>query len=460
LYTYHVTARKRKILVVDDDPGIRGSLAVLLQSWGFEPLQAGDAKEAMYLVEKEDPDIVITDVVMPETSGLELLRSLKTGDSHRPVLVMTAQGSIDIAVEAMKQGARDFLTKPLTDLPKLKSLLDDAERELEMRRKAKRLMERVEEEGGLSDFVGASKAIREVFQFIESVAQRDVPVMITGESGTGKEVVARTIHRMSRRAGKPFIAINAAAIPESLIESELFGHERGAFTGAVATRQGVFEQANGGTLLIDEIAEMPMALQPKLLRVLADGKVRRLGGTYEFEFDVRVLAATNRDPLKAIEDGKLREDLYYRLNVVPVALPSLRERADDVPLLVQHFMTEFNSKHHLHLEGVSDEGMAMLKAYPWPGNVRELRNVIERSVVLAKGDWIEEKDLPPYVRNPSLRPEKLVFSVGETTVADAERALILRTLERAGNNKAEAARQLGVDVKTIYNKLKSYGIDT
>jgi DNA-binding NtrC family response regulator len=244
-----------------------------------------------------------------------------------------------------------------------------------------------------------------------------------------------------------------------LIESELFGHERGSFTGAVATRQGVFEQANGGTLLIDEIAEMPMSLQPKLLRVLADGRVRRLGGSHEFEFDVRVLAATNRDPLKAIEEGKLREDLYYRLNVVPIGLPPLRERSEDIPLLVQHFVQEFNTKHHLQIEGASDEAIAMLRAYSWPGNVRELRNIIERSVVLAKGDWVEEKDLPPYVRDPALRPEKLVFSVGETTVADAERELILKTLTRARNNKAEAARQLGVDVKTIYNKLKSYGIE-
>jgi len=454
-----MTARNRKILVVDDDPGIRASLTVLLQSWGFESLEAGDAAEATVIVERQDPDIVISDVVMPETSGLELLRTLKAGDPHRPVLLITAQGSVDMAVEAMKQGARDFLTKPLTDLPKLKALLDDAERELELRRKAKRLSARVEEERGFGDFIGTSKAIREVFQFIESVAQRDVSVMITGESGTGKEVAARTIHRMSRRESKPFVAINAAAIPESLIESELFGHERGAFTGAVATRQGVFEQANGGTLLIDEIAEMPMFLQPKLLRVLADCKVRRLGGSYEFEFNARVLAATNRDPLKAIEEGKLREDLYYRLNVVPVVLPPLRDRGEDVPLLVQHFVGEFNSKHRLQLEGVTDEAMAMLRAYSWPGNVRELRNVIERSVVLAKGDWIEDKDLPPYVRDPSLRPEKLVFSVGEITVADAERRLILKTLERAGNNKAEAARQLGVDVKTIYNKLKSYGIE-
>jgi DNA-binding NtrC family response regulator len=454
-----VTARRRKILIVDDDAGIRASLAVLVQTWGFEPLQAPNAAEATRIVEKQDPDIVITDVVMPEISGLELLRTLKTGDPNRPVLLITAQGSIDMAVEAMKQGARDFLTKPLTDLPKLQSLLEDAERELEMRRKAKRLAARVEAEGGLGDFIGNAKLMRDVFALIESIAQKDVSVMITGESGTGKEVAARTIHRMSRRESKPFVAINAAAIPESLIESELFGHERGAFTGAVATRPGVFEQANGGTLLIDEIAEMPMSLQPKLLRVLADGRVRRLGGSYEFEFDVRVLAATNRDPMKAIEDGKLREDLYYRLNVVPLALPPLRTRAEDIPILIQHFINEFNSKHRLQILGTSDEAGTLLKAYPWPGNVRELRNVIERSVVLAKGEWIEEKDLPPYVRNPALRAEKLVFSVGETTVADAERTLILKTLEHAGKNKAEAARQLGVDVKTIYNKLKTYGIE-
>jgi DNA-binding NtrC family response regulator len=364
-----------------------------------------------------------------------------------------------MAVEAMKQGARDFLTKPLTDLPRLQALLEDAEQELELRRKAKRLTNRVETEGGLGEFIGNSKSMKDVFAVIESIAQKDVPIMITGESGTGKEVAARTIHKLSRRESKPFVAINAAAFPESLIESELFGHERGAFTGAVATRQGVFEQANGGTLLIDEIAEMPMSLQPKLLRVLADGRVRRLGGNYEFEFDVRVLAATNRDPLKAIEEGKLREDLYYRLNVVPLSLPPLRARADDVPVLAQHFINEFNTKHRLQILGTSEEAGAMLKAYAWPGNVRELRNVIERSVVLAKSEWLEEKDLPPYVRNPALRSEKLVFSVGETTVADAERTLILKTLEHAGKNKAEAARQLGVDVKTIYNKLKAYGIE-
>jgi DNA-binding NtrC family response regulator len=453
-----VTARKRKILVVDDDPGIRESFEVLLRNWGFDVLQADNALEGIKLVARHDPDIVITDVVMPEMSGLELLRQLKEGNPSRPVLLVTAQGSIDMAVEAMKQGARDFLTKPVTDLEKLKALLDDAEREIELRRKTKRLSARLENEGAPSEFVGSSKTMREVFELIRSVASRDVSVIITGESGTGKEVAARAIHELSNRAGRPFIAINAAAIPETLMESEIFGHERGAFTGAAAVRPGCFEMANGGTLFLDEIAEMPILLQPKLLRVLSDGRVRRLGGQYEFSFDVRVIAATNRDPLKAIEEGRLREDLYYRLNVVPLALPPLRERQDDIPLLVQHFINEFNRKHNLSVQGATDDAEAALKRYTWPGNVRELKNVVERSMVLAKSDWIEAGNLPPYVRDGTA-PGKLVLDVGSTTMAEAERELLVKTLERAGNNKAEAARQLGVDVKTIYNKLKAYNIE-
>jgi transcriptional regulator with PAS, ATPase and Fis domain len=263
---------------------------------------------------------------------------------------------------------------------------------------------------------------------------------------------------MSSRREKPFIAINAAAIPETLMESEIFGHERGAFTGAVAVRAGCFEMANGGTLFLDEISEMPVSLQPKLLRVLSDGRVRRIGGQHEFAFDVRVIAATNRDPLKAIGEGRLREDLYYRLHVVPLALPALRDRQEDIPLLAQHFINEFNRKHNLNIQGVTDQAEAALKKYGWPGNVRELRNVVERSVVLAKTEWIDANNLPPYIRD-GLPDEKLVLPVGSTTMADAERELLVRTLERAGNNKAEAARQLGIDVKTIYNKLKSYGIE-
>ena len=455
-----MTARKRKVLIVDDDPAMLESFDMLLQSWSFDVLQAGDAKEAKELVDRHDPDIVITDVVMPEISGLELLRDLKAGNPQRPVLLITARGSIDMAVEAIKQGARDFLTKPVTDFTKLKALLDDAEREIELRRKTKRLSSNIETEGLSVEFVGASKPMREVFNLIEMVATRDVSVIITGESGTGKELVARSIHRLSARADKPFVAVNAAAIPDTLIESEVFGHERGAFTGAVGTRPGCFEQAHGGTLFLDEIAEMPMALQPKLLRVLADGRVRRLGGNHEFEFDVRVVVATNRNALQAVKEGKLREDLFYRLNVFSIALPPLRERPDDVPLLAQRFIKEFNAKHRTTIEGISEEAAEELKKYPWPGNVRELRNIIERAVVLTKSDWIESAVLPPYIRSSNFSDHKIVLEIGATTMADAERELIIRTLERTGNNKAEAARQLGVDVKTIYNKLKAYNIES
>ena len=455
-----MTARKRKVLIVDDDPAMRESFDVLLQSWGFEVLQAADAREAKELVDRHEPDIVITDVVMPEISGLELLRDLKAGNPQRPVLLITARGSIDMAVEAIKQGARDFLTKPVTDFTKLKALLDDAEREIELRRKTRRLASNVETEGLFGDFVGASKPMREVFNLIEMVAGRDVSVIVTGESGTGKELVARAIHRLSPRSERPFVAVNAAAIPDTLIESEVFGHERGAFTGAIGTRPGCFEQAHGGTLFLDEIAEMPMPLQPKLLRVLADGKVRRLGGHHEFEFDVRVVVATNRNPLQAVKEGKLREDLFYRLNVFSINLPPLRERQEDVPLLAQRFIKEFNAKHRTAIEGISDEAAEELKKYPWPGNVRELRNVIERAVVLTKAEWIDTAVLPPYIRSSAPSNQKLVLDVGTTTMADAERELIIRTLEKTGNNKAEAARQLGVDVKTIYNKLKAYNIES
>jgi DNA-binding NtrC family response regulator len=454
-----MTTRKRKILIVDDDPAMLESFDVLLQSWGFEVLKASDAHEAKELVERADPDIVISDVVMPEISGLELLRDLKAGNPQRPVLLITARGSIDMAVEAIKEGARDFLTKPITDFQKLKALLEDAEQEIELRRKTKRLATRVESDGLFGEFVGASKPMREVFSLIEMVAARDVSVIITGESGTGKELVAHAIHQMSTRREKPFIAVNAAAIPDTLIESEVFGHERGAFTGAIGTRPGCFEQAHGGTLFLDEIAEMPMVLQPKLLRVLADGKVRRLGGNHEFAFDVRVVVATNRDPLLAIKEGRLREDLYYRLNVFSIPLPALREREDDVPLLAQRFVSEFNRKHQMSIEGISEEAAELLKAYPWPGNVRELRNIIERAVVLTKSAWIDPSVLPPYIRSAPRPSQKLTIDVGATTMADAEKELLIRTLEFAGGNKAEAARQLGVDVKTIYNKLKAYNIE-
>jgi DNA-binding NtrC family response regulator len=383
---------------------------------------------------------------------------LKAGDSARPVILITAHGSVDVAVEAMKQGAEDFVTKPL-DYSKLKVILDSSQRNIHLRRESQKLASQLEKGAGFGLLVGTGRRMREVYALLRSVATGDSSVIVTGESGTGKELAARTIHELSARSKGLFIAINAAAIPEGLIESEIFGHERGAFTGAIAARPGCFELADRGTLFLDEIAEMPLALQPKLLRVLEDGRVRRLGGRQEYTFNVRVLAATNQDPRTAVKNGKLREDLYYRLNVFTIVMPPLRERKEDLLLLVHHFIREFNRKHGMQVDGLREETLEMLKTYSWPGNVRELRNVIERAVILTKGGWVTPPHLPPYIQNPTDEPEtKIVLPVG-ISLAEAEKELILKTLEKVGHNKAEAARQLGLDVKTIRNKLKSYGLD-
>jgi Response regulator containing CheY-like receiver, AAA-type ATPase, and DNA-binding domains len=358
----------------------------------------------------------------------------------------------------MKQGAQDFITKPM-DYPKLRSILKAAEGDIELRQTSRKLTSALEQGSGFAEFVGTSKAMREVYDLIQSLSSTDASAIITGESGTGKELAARTIHRLSSRVNGPFIAVNAAAIPESLIESEVFGHEKGAFTGAIGIRAGCFELANGGTLFLDEIGEMPAALQPKLLRVLEDGKVRRLGGKQEFEFNVRVIAATNQEPRTAIAEGRLREDLYYRLTVFTITLPPLRDRKEDIPLLAQHFIGEFDRKHSAQVAALRDDAMEMLMSYGWPGNVREFRNVMERAVILAKGEWIETFHLPPYLRGNGVEiSTKIVLPMG-ITAAEAERELILKTLERTNHNKAEAARQLGLDVKTIRNKLKAYKIE-
>jgi DNA-binding NtrC family response regulator len=454
-----VSNRSTKILVVDDEPAMREVLDMRLQEWGFDVCLAEDGIEGKELAESYDPDIVISDVVMPQISGMDLLRDLKAGDPGRPIILVTAQASIDLAVDAMKQGAQDFVTKPI-DYPKLKMILKAAEQEIDLRRESRRLAWQLERGAGFGDFLGTSKPMREVYDLISSIGRNDAPVIITGESGTGKELAARTIHQLSSRSKGPFVAINAAAIPENLMESEMFGHERGAFTGATGVQAGCFELANCGTLFLDEIAEMPLALQPKLLRVLEDNRVRRVGGSQEFQVDVRLLAATNKEPRTAIENGKLREDLFYRLNVFTVALPPLRERKSDIPLLAQAFIREFNAKHNSQVESCKGETLELLKNYSWPGNVRELRNVMERAVILAKGAWIERSNLPAYILSlPAAEAgTKLVLPIG-VTAAEAEKELILRTLRLTGNNKAEAARQLGLDVKTIRNKLKVYGIN-
>lgn len=453
-----MNSQPMKILVVDDEDAMREVLQVRLEGRGFDVRLAADAAEAGMKAKTFRPDLVISDVVMPNISGLELLKSLKAGDPGRCVIMMTAHGTVEMAVEAMKEGAQDFLTKPL-DYSKLAEILSSVQERLRKSQEPPKVAHLEEGSNGFGEFAGKSESMRAVFHLIEEVAGTGVPVLITGESGTGKELTARTIHRLSARREEPFVAINAAAIPHELMESEIFGHEAGAFTGATGVRQGCFELAKGGTLFLDEIAEMSISLQPKLLRVLEDGRVKRVGGCKEYQFDVRVLAATNQDPESAIANGRLRKDLYYRLNVFNIHLPPLRERRDDLVGLTRHFVGEFNRKHGTRIAGVREDAMSLLDAHRWPGNARELRNVLERATLLAKSEQIEPSHLPPYIKElGSEQFERVVPQVG-MSVAGAERELILWTLEQTGNNKAEAARRLGVDVKTIRNKLKAYGIN-
>jgi DNA-binding NtrC family response regulator len=449
---------KVSVLVVDDEPALREVLSLRIQDWGYDVTTAVDAADAERALKLARPDVVLSDVVLPGISGVDLLRWLKRDDDRLPVIMMTAHGHIDAAVDAMKAGARDFLTKPL-DYATLRGILDSIAAERQQRELDHELDANLEGSASLGGLVGRSRSIRELHGLIQLVASSDASVIITGESGTGKEVVAHAIHTLSNRRDKPFIALNAAAMPEGLIESELFGHEQGAFTGASRARPGAFELANGGTLFLDEIAEMPIALQPKLLRILEDKHARRLGGSRAIPFDVRVLAATNRSVAGAVRDGTMREDLFYRLNVFEIALSPLRERTEDIPLLARHFLREFSEKHSMPVEGVSDATRELLEAYAWPGNVRELRNVIERAVIVAREGWIEPRHLPPHIQSLNAGTPSTIQLPAGTTLAEAERLLIMQTLERTGQNKAEAARQLGLDVKTIRNRLRGYGLD-
>ncbi|OYW07140.1 MAG: hypothetical protein B7X11_00445 [Acidobacteria bacterium 37-65-4] len=443
---------KERILLVEDEKLIRWSLANRLTKEGYAVAEVDRGSDALKALEEQEIDLILLDYRLPDMDGLQLLKIVGPKFRDLPVIMMTAHGTIDTAVEALKRGARDFLTKPL-DYPKLKEVLDELVAEARHREAQHHLEETLAKGPGLGALVGGSRPMRDLFRTIKVLANSDAAALITGESGTGKELVARAIHDLGSHAGGPFIAVNAAAIPEGLVESELFGHERGAFTGAVASRAGCFEMADNGTLFLDEVAEMPVSLQPKILRALETGTVRRLGSSQESSFAVRVLAATNRDPEEAVREGRLRADLFYRLNVFTVFLPPLRDRAEDLPLLAQHFVGQFNRRHGTTVEGPGPVALELLRGYRWPGNVRELRNVMERAVILAGAGWIEAAHLPPYLRKPSAGAG-LDLHPG-LTLAEAERLLIIETLKATGRNKAEAARRLGVDVKTLRKKLRS-----
>jgi DNA-binding NtrC family response regulator len=445
-----------RVLVAEDDTSARAGLVELIAEWGFEVRGACDGDDALAQIAHTPPDIVLVDLVMPKRDGLAVLEALTDRLQDMTFVMMTAQGTVESAVTALKDGAHDYLSKPI-DPRQLRLLLDKIAERHDTLRQVKALKRQLHTDGRFGRTVGVSPQIREVFALVEQAAPSDASVLICGESGTGKELMARTIHELSARAAAPFFAMNCAAIPESLLESEVFGHERGAFTGAVDRRPGCFELAHHGTLFLDEIAEMDPSVQAKLLRALQERTVRRLGGKSEIPVDVRLIAATNVDPHEAIAENQLREDLFYRINVITITLPPLRERRADIPLLAQAFVAECADHEGKAVRGVDAEAIRILERYPWPGNIRELRNVIERAVILAQGELITANELPPDLVHGPVPPVRgsLGLTPG-TRLRDAERRLIEVTLEHAGQNKTRAAELLGVSVRTLHNKLHKF----
>ncbi|HWG50522.1 MAG TPA: sigma-54 dependent transcriptional regulator [Candidatus Acidoferrales bacterium] len=451
---------QEKVLIVEDEENERTGLAELISAWGYRTDTAKDGLEGLEKAATWFPGIVVTDFKMPRMDGMELLQRLADQPQPVAVVLLTAQGSIDIAVDAMKSGAYDFIQKPV-DPTRLRQILQNAARQRGTSLELEATRRKLRDTGLFGQMVGSSKSMQEIFHLVEMVAPSTASVLITGESGTGKEMVARTIHEMSPRKPKPFVAINCSAIPETLIESEIFGHEKGAFTGALERRAGCFELAEEGTLLLDEIGEMPAATQAKLLRVLEDRKLRRLGSKVETPVDVRVLAATNKVPEEAVARGELRGDLYYRLNVFNIHLPPLREHKEDLPQLVDALLADMNQKHGRNVGGVSDSVLHAFNNYNWPGNVRELRNTLERAVIVCEAGMVEPKHLPPNFGSSGLKMAAsdgagIRLEVG-TTVEEAEKMLILKTLAATNNNKTRAAEILGISLKTLHNKLKEYG---
>ena len=449
---------KGRILIVDDEPVIAEALSELLEGWGYETAVASDGLSGLAKVEEFHPSVVVSDVYMPHLDGFGLLREMRELHPETAVILLTGQGTVEMALRAIQdEGAFHYLEKPI-DFAKLRLVVERADEYAEARRENLALRLQLRDRGAFGELVGASEPMRQIYALIEQVAPSSASVLLTGESGTGKELCARTIHNLSPRKNNAFVAINCSAIPETLMESELFGHERGAFTGAAARRLGCFELANGGTLLLDEISEMPVSLQAKLLRVLEDRTFRRLGGSQEVSVDVRVLAATNRDPQGAVRQGSFREDLLYRLNVITVELPPLRKRKEDIPLLAQHLVAQLAERHARPAKLLSPAAVEALQSHSWPGNVRELRNVIERAVIICSSEVIERHHLAPYPleqRAQSRGEDTITLPVG-TPIDEVERRMILRTLQKTENNKTRAAELLQISLKTLHNKLRLY----
>ena len=447
-----------RILIVEDEDNARKGYEALLRRWNFEVIGVASGEEALAKFQDFQPSVILLDVELPGMNGLDLLTHLGEDIQRIPVIIITGRGSDERVVQAIEAGAYWYIEKPLKP-PVLRALLDRALGRVRDQQAVAALTRDLRSAGKLGVLVGTSPAMQDVMRQVEMAAPSTASVLITGETGSGKEMVARSIHMLSPRAERPFVAINCSAIPESLMESEIFGHEKGAFTGAAERRIGCFELADGGTLLLDEIGEMPAQTQAKLLRVLEDRKVRRLGSKVETPVDVRVLAATNKNPEEAVADGHLRQDLYFRLNVFHIHLPPMREHKEDLPQLVEHLLADISTKHHKKVSGVGNDVMDLFKSYPWPGNVRELRNVLERAAIASDRGTVSRQHLASdFGRAPATTSSGLGairFPVG-TTVDAAERELILQTLNATNQNKTRAAELLGISLKTLHNKLKEY----
>jgi len=450
---------KKTILVVDDDSAHRTMLQTLLNGWGYIIMEANDGSTAIEKVHEQAFDLILMDIRMVKVSGLKGLTEIRTFNPAIPVIIMTAYSSVESAVEALKNGAYDYLTKPL-DFDELRLSMERAMDHRRLREENQLLRESLGRHFDRRNIIGSSPAMATLLETVAQVAPSEATVLIAGESGTGKEMIAGAIHFNSPRKDGPFVKINCAAITETLLESELFGHEKGAFTGAYRTKEGRFRQAHGGSLFLDEISEMSLAMQVKVLRVLQEREIMRVGGEEVIPVDVRIIAATNKDLSQEIKAGHFREDLYYRLNVVALNMPPLRERRGDIPLLAQHFLTMFCRTNRKHIKGFTPQGMDMLLRYDWPGNVRELMNAVERGVVLSRSEYITEEELPLVLRAAPTTDKVLLKDVlpPDTPLNEVERATILKTLETLGGNKSEAARHLGITRKTLHKKLKLYGV--
>jgi two-component system response regulator AtoC len=456
-----------KVLVLDDEANLRKVLAAMLRREGYDVTVAMDGEQGLAEFHKNGADIIVTDLVMPKVGGMEVLSAVKAANPDVPVIIITAHGTVDSAVEAIKAGAFDYITKPF-DQTELSAVIAKASKALESAKRSVR-----PDMKARAAIIGESAQIQDVYKIIDKVADTPSTVLITGESGTGKELIATALHGASSRRDKPFIKINCAAIPHNLIESELFGYERGAFTGAVTSKPGRFELADGGTLFLDEIGEIPVEMQVKLLRALQEGEFERVGGIKTTRVDVRLIAATNRDLQAEIEAGRFRKDLYYRLAVVPIGLPALRERPSDIPMLARHFVDKYNRRLNKKIEAITDDAMALLQAYPWPGNIRELENLIERVLLFADGPAITAKDLPEPVRPGPATAASLPASspametpTGEAGLkdiirmkaAELEKDLITKALEETSGNVTRAAKLLQISRKSLQTKMKEFGL--